>query len=83
MSHTLSPNSLPIFDGTNYTLWKIRMRAYFKSINIWHIVESRWTRPGRVIAEWTTDEKNVATVNDKVINAIFISVLDEEFSRIS
>lgn len=83
MSHTVAPNSLPVFDGTNYTLWKIRMRAYFKSINVWHIVESGWTRPEKAIAEWTTEEKNNATANDKAINAIYISVSNEEFSRIS
>jgi hypothetical protein len=83
MSHTVAPNSLPVFYGTNYSFWKIRMRAYFKSINVWHIIESGWTLPDTEITKWTTEEKSVATANDKALNAIFISVSDEEFSRVS
>jgi hypothetical protein len=83
MSHTVAPNSLPVFYGTNYFFWKIRMRTYFKSINVWHIIESGWTLPDTEITKWTTEEKSVATANGKALNAIFISVSDEEFSRMS
>jgi hypothetical protein len=83
MSHTVAPNSLPVFDGTNYSFWKIHMRAYFKSINVWHIIEYGWTLPDTDIAKWTMEEKSAATANDKALNAIFISVSNEEFSRVS
>jgi hypothetical protein len=59
------------------------MRAYFKSINVWHIIQIGWTRPDKEIVKWTMEEKNAAIANDKVINIIFISVSNEEFSRIS
>ena len=83
MSHIVAPNSLPVFDGTNYSFWKIHMRAYFKSINVWYIIETGWTLPNTGIANWTTEEKSAPTANDKALNAIFISVLNEEFSRVS
>jgi hypothetical protein len=83
MSHTVAPNSLPVFDGTNYSFWKIHMRAYFKSIIVWHIIEFGWTIPDTDIAKWTTEEKSAATANDKALNAIFISVSNEELSRVS
>ena len=83
MSHTVAPNSLPVFDRTNYSFWKIRIRAYFKSINVWHIIETGWTLLGTEIAKWTTEEKSAATANDKALNVIFISVSNEEFSRVS
>jgi hypothetical protein len=42
MSQSL--NSIPTFDGTNYGYWKSRMRFFLKSINVWQIVETGWTK---------------------------------------
>jgi hypothetical protein len=83
MSHTVAPNSLPVFDGSNYTLWKIRMRAYLKFIDVWHIVESGWSIPDKTTAEWTTVENRASSANDKALHSIFTAVTMEEFSRIS
>jgi hypothetical protein len=83
MSHTVAPNSLPIFDGYNYTFWKIRMRAYLKSIDVWHIVESGWINPNKASAEFSKDEKIASSVNDKALHAIYSSMCPEEFGRIS
>jgi hypothetical protein len=74
MSHTIAPNSLPIFDRLNYTFWKILMRAYLKSMDVWHIVESGWTNPDKTIAEWTMIEKSASSANDKALNYIFTSI---------
>ena len=52
MSHTVAPNSLPIFDRFNFTFWKIRMKAYLKSVDVWHIVESGSINPDKAIAEF-------------------------------
>jgi hypothetical protein len=83
MSHTVAPNSLPVFDGSNYTLWKIRMRAYLKFIDVWHIVESGWSISDKTTAEWTTVENRASSTNDKALHSIFTAVTMEEFSRIS
>ena len=31
----------PLFDGTNYAYWKVRMRAFFPSLdeNVWQAIE--------------------------------------------
>jgi hypothetical protein len=83
MSHTVAPNSLPVFDGSNYTFWKIRMKAYLKSIDVWHIVESGWINPNKAIAEFSKDEKIASSANDKALHAIYTSLCFEEFGRIS
>jgi hypothetical protein len=83
MSYTVAPNSLPVFDGSNYTLWKIRMRAYLKFVDVWHIVESGWSIPDKTMAEWTTVENRASSANDKALHSIFTAVSMEEFSRIS
>jgi len=35
----------PMFDGTEYTYWKTRMRIFLNTINTWEIVESRYKKP--------------------------------------
>jgi hypothetical protein len=37
-------NSVHAFDGTNYGYWKARMSIFLKSIDVWQIVESGWTK---------------------------------------
>jgi hypothetical protein len=83
MSYTVAPNSLPVFDGSNYTFWKIRMKAYLKSVDVWHIVESGWINPNKAIAEFSKDEKSASSANDKALHAIYTSLCHEEFGRIS
>jgi hypothetical protein len=59
------------------------MRAYLKSVDIWHIVESGWTNPDKAIAKLSRNEKIDSLSNDKALNAIFTSISAEEFTRIS
>jgi hypothetical protein len=59
------------------------MRAYLKSIDVWHIVESRWINPNKVSAEFSKDEKIAFSANDKALHAIYSSMCLEEFERIS
>ena len=37
----------PLFDGTNYAYWKIRMKAFLQSLDekAWLAVEVEWTKP--------------------------------------
>ena len=37
----------PLFDGTNYAYWKVRMRAFLQSLDekVWQVVEIDWTKP--------------------------------------
>ena len=47
MDRFQSLNAPPYFDGSNYTFWKVRMRAFLCSIDesVWDAVEIGWTRP--------------------------------------
>ena len=73
------------FDGNNYAYWKVRMKAFLKSIDerVWNSVEYRWEKPTTPISEWQTSQKEVAAFNRKAMNAIFNAVFMEEFKRIS
>ncbi|KAG2685396.1 hypothetical protein I3760_10G123700 [Carya illinoinensis] len=75
----------PYFDGKNFAYWKVRMRAFLKSLDerVWHLVERGWTKPEISIDAWTKDEINNCNLNSKGLNAIFMAVSSEEFKRIS
>ena len=59
------------------------MRAYFKSVDVWYIVELGWNDLDKTIAELSRSEKIDSSTNDKALNAIFKSISAEEFARIS
>ena len=46
-------------------------------------VENGWERPTTLVSEWITTQKEAASFNSKVMNAIFNVVFMEEFTRIS
>ena len=75
----------PHFDGNNYTYWKVRMKAFLKSIDerVWNSVEYGWNKSTTSVSEWSTFQKVAAIFNKKVMNAIFNVVSMEEFKRIS
>ena len=75
----------PHFDENNYTYWKVRMKAFLKSIGerVWNSVEYGWEKPITLVSEWQTPQKEAVVFNSKAINAIFNVVSMEEFKRIS
>ena len=84
MEHGYSLVISPYFDGNNYAYWKVRMKTFPKSINerVWNSVEYGWEKPTTPVSEWQTSQKEAATFNSKVMNAIFNIVSTEEFKRI-
>ena len=75
----------PHFDGNNYAYWKVRMKAFLKSIveRVQNSVEYGWEKPTTPVSEWKTSQNEAASFNSKVMNDIFNAVSMEEFKRIS
>ena len=73
MEHSHSFMTPPHFDENNYAYWKVRMKAFLKSINerVWLFIENSWERPTTAIGGWAT------------MNAIFNAISMEQFKRIS
>ena len=46
----------PHFDGKNYAYWKIRIKAFFKSIDerVWNFIEYGWEKSTIPISKWST-----------------------------
>ena len=84
MEHRHSLVIPPHFDGNNQAYWKVRMKAFLKSIDesVQNSVEygQETTTP---ISEWQTSQEEVATFNSKVMNAIFNDVSIEKLKKIS
>ena len=85
MEHGHSLVIPPHFDRNNYAYWKVKMKAFLKSIDkrVWNSVEYAWEKPTTPVSEWQTSQKEAATFNSKTMNAIFNAVSMEEFKRIS
>ena len=75
----------PLFDGTNYAYWKVRLRAFLQSLDekVWQAVEIGWTKSKEVPADWDEAKIKAANFNNKALNALFSVVTNEEFKQIS
>ena len=74
-----SINCLSIFDGTNFSLWKDRIKLVIRSIdfNLWDIISNgpfvlNWTRDGEstVIkpkSEYTQDDYEMLKKNSRIL----------------
>jgi hypothetical protein len=64
MAMSQNLNFITAFDGTNYGNWKALMRFFLKSIDVWHIVESGWTKPKDTTIK-LIPQTNARLANDK------------------
>ena len=75
----------PLFDGTNYAYWKVRMIALLQSLDekVWQAVEIGWTKPKEALADWDEAKIKAANFNSRALIALFSAVTNEEFKKIS
>ncbi|KAJ8617599.1 hypothetical protein MRB53_013785 [Persea americana] len=71
----------PLFDGTNYSFWKLRMQAFIKSLgyDVWEAV-----RIGYNASTTPTDAatKKLADNDSKVQNALYSGLVDSELVKV-
>ena len=75
----------PLFDDTNYTYWKVHMRAFLQFLDekVWQAMEIGWTKPKEAPADWDDAKIKAANFNSRALNAIFSAVTNEKFKKIS
>ena len=75
----------PLFDGTNYAYWKVRIRAFLQSLdeNVWQAVEIGWTKPTEVPVDWDDAKIKTSNSNSRALNVLFSVVTNKEFKKIS
>ena len=75
----------PLFDGTNYAYWKVRMRVLLQSLDekVWQAVEIGWTKPKEASTDCDEAKFKAANFNSRALNALFSAITNEEFKKIS
>ena len=75
----------PLFDGTNYAYWKVRMRAFLQSLDkkVWQAVKIGWTKPKEALENWDDAKIKAANFNSRALNVLFSAITNEEFKKIS
>ena len=75
----------PLFDGSNYAYWKVRMRAFLQSLDekVWQTVEIGWTKAKEAPADWDDAKIKAANFNNRALNALFSAVTNKEVKKIS
>jgi hypothetical protein len=76
-----SASKPPLFDGTNFSFWKIRMRTYLMSlgVDVWDVVETGYTNP---VVLASKDDKLEFSFNAKGMNAILNGLAEAEFVKV-
>ena len=72
----------PVFDGTNFNYWKVRVTAYLQSLGteVWDIVETGYTFPSATPTNMAG--KKLYETNAKVVNTLLGSLSQSEFIKV-
>ena len=75
----------PLFNGTNYAYWKVRVRAFLQLLDekVWQAVEIGWTKLKEAPADWDDAKIKAANFISRALNALFSAVTNKEFKKIS
>jgi hypothetical protein len=71
----------PLFDGTNFSFWKVRMRTYLMALgaDVWDVVETGYIKP---VVLASKDDKLEFSFNAKGMNAILNGLAEAEFVKV-
>jgi hypothetical protein len=74
----ISTSRPPMFDGTNFSFWKIRMRTHLMSlgVDVWDVVEMGYVKP---IVLTSKDDKMEFIFNEKSLNSILSGLVEVDF----
>eukprot|EP00253_Pinus_taeda_P017472 PITA_17472 len=72
----------PIFDGTNFVYWKVRVTTYFQSLGteVWDIMNTRYTFPSATPTD--PAEKKQFETNTKAVNTLLGCLSQSEFIKV-
>ena len=71
----------PLFDETNFSFWKVRIRTYLMALgaDIWDVVENGYIKP---VVLASKDDKLEFIFNAKGMNAILNGLVEVEFVKV-
>ena len=89
-----STNRPPLFNGSNYTYWKARIKIFIQALDydMWSIIVNGPHTPTKIIdgvestkpeREWDEVDKKMAQLNAKAMNILYCALDANEFNHIS
>jgi len=77
-----STNMAPLFTGTNYAFWKVRMKTYLMSlgVEVWVVVMIGYGEPKETNSE--KDVKLNVIANEKAMIALLSGLCESEFIKV-
>ncbi|XP_065633086.1 uncharacterized protein LOC136069000 [Quercus suber] len=78
-------NNRALFDGTNYTFWKVRMKAFLQALDkkVWQVVEVSWVKPKEALMDWDKAKIKAATYEGtKAVKTVKLQRLTSNFKEI-
>ncbi|MQL76298.1 hypothetical protein Taro_008682 [Colocasia esculenta] len=75
----------PLLDGEDYQYWKTRMEFFLQGYDyrIWSIIEDGDLQISKPKEEWTIEDKNKLSLNNKVKSFMCCALTKQEFNRVS
>jgi len=76
-----STNKAPLFNGTNFVFWKVRMRTYIMALgaDVWDVVDIGYVKP---VVLTNKDDKLELSFNAKAMNDILSGLAEAEFVKV-
>jgi hypothetical protein len=76
-----STNKAPLFNGTNFAFWKVRMRTYIMVLgaDVWDVVDIGYVKP---VVLANKDDKLEFIFNAKAMNAILSGLAEAKFVKV-
>jgi hypothetical protein len=76
-----STNKAPLFNGTNFTFWKVRMRTYIMDLgaDVWDVVDIGYVKP---VVLANKDDKIEFSFNAKAMNSILSGLAEAKFVKV-
>ena len=72
----------PIFDGTNFVYWKVRVTAFLQSLGteVWDIIDTGYTFPSAIPTD--PAEKKQFETNAKAVNTLLGCLSQSQFVKV-
>jgi hypothetical protein len=76
-----STNKAPLFNGTNFAFWNVRMRTYIIALgtDVWDVVDTGYVKP---VVLANKDDKLEFSSNAKAMNALLSGLAEVEFVKV-
>ena len=76
-----SANKVPLFDGTNFSFWKVRMRTYIMSsgVDVWDVVDTGYVN---LVVLSSKDDKLEFRFNAKALNTILSGLTEAKVVKV-